>query len=126
MAEPRQHVGAKPLSTVVLNVWPGGSGSLAWYDDDGVSRDHERGGSSRRTITGRTVKRKLELRFGPETGGAASAVTTWRLVVWGARPPARLKVDGRPFDGTFDADSGIFVAELPNPPSEMLVELSGV
>lgn len=126
MAEPRQHVGAKPLGTVVLNVWPGGSGSLDWYEDDGVSRDHEQGGFSRRTITSRTVKRKLELRFGPETGGAASAVTTWRLVVWGVRPPARLKVDGRPFAGTFDADNGIFVAELPNPPSEMLVELSGV
>lgn len=126
MGETQQFVGEKKTDTISLHCWPGGRGELDWYEDDGTTQGYEQGRFLRRRITSETNRRTLTLSFSPETGEFESEVKTWRLIIWGARKPAQLKVNGQSFGGTFDAERGVFLAELPNPPSAMTVQFTGV
>lgn len=126
MGETQQFVGERKSDTVTLHCWPGGRGALDWYEDDGATQGYEHGRCLRRRITSVTRRRTLTLDFGPEAGEYESEVKTWRLIVWGARKPAQLRVNGQRFGGTLDEERGVFVAELPNPPSAMTVQFTGV
>ena len=126
MADVQQFVGERPTDTIALHLWPGGRGELDWYEDDGLTQAYEQGESCRRRITSLSHRHKLTLHFSAESGSFPSDVKTWRLVIWNARKPAKLRVNGQPFGGSFDADHGVFTAELPNPATAMTVEFAGV
>ena len=126
MADVQQYVGERPAETIALHLWPGGRGELDWYEDDGLTQAYEQGESCRRRITSSTTGRKLTLQFSAESGSFSSEVKTWRLIIWQARSPARLRVNGQAFSGSFDAEHHVFIAELPNPPTAMTVEFTGV
>lgn len=126
LAEPQQFVGETPMDVINLHFWPGGAGELNWYEDDGVTQAYESGAHLRRRITGATQGRTLRVTFGAEAGGFTSRVAVWRIVVWGVRKPARLKVNGRAAEGSFNADSGVFLADIANFNGEFSLELVGV
>lgn len=126
LAEPQPFVGGAPDDVISLHVWPHGRGCLEWYEDDGESLDHEQGAWSRRTITSGTRGRKLTVRFGATTGALASRVKVWRLVIWSARKPARLTVNGHRAEGVYNEESEVFQAELANVDGEFSIELNGV
>ncbi len=126
MVDVQQYVVEQPTETVALHLWPGGRGELDWYEDDGLTQAYEQGDSCQRRITSSTNRRKLTLQFSAESGSFCSEVKTWRLVIWQARSPARLRVNGQLFSGSFDAEHDVFIAELPNPPTAMTVEFTGV
>lgn len=125
LAEPQQFVGQKPMDTISLNLWPHGRGELAWYEDDGATQAYETGVWSRRTIRSSTKGRTLKLEFGAAAGEFASRIENWRLTIWGAKKPARLKVNGRPAEGSFNADGEVFLADVRNFSGEFVVEFAG-
>ncbi|KAB2664908.1 MAG: DUF5110 domain-containing protein [Verrucomicrobia bacterium] len=126
LADTRQHLDGKGDATVTLHAWPGPRGELEWYEDDGTSRAHERGGAMTRTLVQSTRGRTLRIDFQPEAGDFPSAVRTWRVVVWGARRPAPVLVDGRPIPASFADDAGVLIAEIPNSPGAFRFEFKGV
>jgi alpha-glucosidase len=126
LAEPQQFVGQKPMDTISLNLWPHGRGELAWYEDDGATQAYETGAWSRRAIRSSTKGRTLKLEFGAAAGEFASRIENWRLTVWGAKKPSRLKVNGRPAEGSFNADGEVFLADVRNVSGEFNVEFIGV
>jgi len=126
MAGTRQHLGGAPDDTITLHAWPGPRGEIEWYEDDGTSRAHERGDAMTRTLVQQTRGHTLRIDFLPEAGGRASAVRTWRVVVWGARRAASVLLDGRPIPASYAADAGVLLAELPNSPGAFSFEFKGV
>lgn len=126
MESVNQHTAPYPKGTVSLHCWPRGRGELSWHEDDGVSEAYHTGAVCRRKIHSRTRGRTLELHFEPELGSWSSTVNTWRLILWGARSAGGLTVNGTAFPGSFDADGGVCIAEIPNSPGEMLVRFSGL
>jgi alpha-glucosidase len=126
LAEPQQFVGETPMEVINLHVWPHGRGQLDWYEDDGATQAYEQGAWSRRTITSFTRGKTLTVTFGAVSGTFESRIAVWRLVVWSAKKPARLKVNGRPAEGSFNADTGVFIADLGNFDGEFSLELVGV
>lgn len=126
LAEPRQFVDDALLDAVSLHVWPQASGELAWYEDDGATQGYEAGGFSRRTITSQTRGKTLTLRFGAAEGPFASRVKVWRVVIWDAKKPARLRLNGRPAEGSHDPETGVFMAAIGNTPSAFDLEFIGV
>ncbi len=123
---PRQSTRQRAGDTVVLNYWPGVSGHLDWYEDDGETNYYAAGVFCRRRITSRVRGRTLRLHFAPTEGSYTSRVKTWRIIIWHAGRPAKLKIDGRPASGTHDVDQKVFLAEIANSPQEISIEFSGV
>lgn len=126
LAEPQQYVGEASMDIINLHFWPGGTGELNWYEDDGATQAYESGACLRRRISSATRGKTLRVTFGAEEGTFTSRVAVWRIVVWGARKPARLTVNGRKAEGSFNADSGVFLADIGNFGGEFSLELIGV
>ena len=126
LAEPQQFVGKRPFEIINLNLWPRGNGRLDWYEDDGQTQAYERGEWSRRRITATTQGRRLTVNFGAAEGAFESRVAVWRLIVWDVRKAPQLRVNGRLAEGSFNADAGLFIAELANFGGDFAVELRGL
>jgi alpha-glucosidase len=126
LADTRQHLDGPADATITLHVWPGPRSELAWYEDDGTSRAHERGESMARTLVQTTTGRTLRIEFGAETGAYSSGVRTWRVVVWGARKPAPARVNGVAVESSYADDAGVLIAEVPNSPGAFLFEYAGL
>lgn len=124
---PRQHyVGELPTDAILLHCWPGAAGELAWYEDDGSTNAYESGDCLRRTLSSTTRGRTFRLEFGAATGSYASGVKTWKLILWQVARPSRFTVNGRPAEGAFGEDQGVFLADVPNTPGPITVEFSAV
>jgi alpha-glucosidase len=121
----RQFIDGTALDTVQLHLWPGHSGELSWYEDDGISQDHEAGIHHRRRILSRKKARTLTLRFEASEGPFASRVRTWQLAVWNASAKARIRIDGTPFKATA-GDGTVLLADVPNRDGAFTVEVVGV
>ena len=81
---------------------------------------------SRRRITATTQGRRLTVNFGAAEGAFESRVAVWRLIVWDVRKAPQLRVNGRLAEGSFNADAGLFIAELANFGGDFAVELRGL
>jgi alpha-glucosidase len=126
LAEPSQFVGETVQDTINLHFWPHGAGKLDWYEDDGATQDYEAGSFARRRITSQTSGKTLRVLFSATEGEFPSRVAVWRLVIWGVKKPARLRVNGQPAEGSFNVDEGMLVAEIANFTGEFSLELVGV
>lgn len=81
MTATRPFIGDREPAEVVLHVWPGARGELAWYEDDGRSLAYERGERLERTIRHEPNRRGGRLEFGPAHGRHPSTVRQWRIVL---------------------------------------------
>jgi hypothetical protein len=108
-----------------LHLWPGAEGTFHWYEDDGLTREHEAGLFHRRSITLRRQGRTSRLDFGPSEGGFTSRVRDWRIIVWDTPPSARVRIDGIPHRAADSGDSGLLVIDLPNQPGAMKLAIVG-
>jgi len=125
LAAPRNST-REPLDpTMQLHLWPGAEGTFHWYEDDGLTREHEAGLFHRRSITLRRQGRTTRLDFGPSEGGFASRVRDWRIIVWDTPPSARVRMDGIPHRAADSGDSGLLVIDLPNQPGAMKLAIVG-
>jgi len=126
MGRERQSIGPRDdEGQVQLHVWPGHSGALEWYEDDGTTMQHESGRFHRRSVTNTGRGRRQTLRFGKSTGHFESRVSSWRLVVWNATPKSKVKVDGKALELDV-SEEGLLKADIPNRPDAFTVEITGL
>jgi alpha-glucosidase (family GH31 glycosyl hydrolase) len=94
---PSEYSDAKPLDTVILNVYGGGQGYFDLYEDDGISLDYGKGESSLTHMTYSTDPNKLHrLVISPAQGAFKGQVTdrTFELHLHVADKPDSVAVDG--------------------------------
>lgn len=122
----QQFVGEVADGVVLLHCWPGADGTLEWYEDDGATQAYEAGQFLRRTLSSRTHGRRWKLEFSPGTGPFTSTVKMWRVVLWGVRRVVRFRVNGQKSAGSFQPESGMFLADVANEDGPLTVEFSEV
>jgi alpha-glucosidase len=126
MGRERQSIGpGDDEGQVQLHVWPGHSGALEWYEDDGTTMQHESGRFHRRSVTNTGRGRRQTLRFGKSAGQFESRVRSWRLVVWNATAKSKVKVDGKALELDV-SEEGLLKADIPNGPAAFTVEITGL
>jgi alpha-glucosidase len=126
MGRERQSIGPRDdEGEVQLHVWPGHSGSLEWYEDDGTTMQHQSGRFHRRSVTNTGRGRRQTLRFGKSAGLFESRVRSWRLVVWNATQKSKVKVDGEALELDV-SEEGLLKADIPNRPDAFTVEITGL
>jgi alpha-glucosidase len=124
MGRERQSIGpGDDEGEVQLHVWPGHSGGLQWYEDDGATMQHESGRFHRRSVTHTGRGRRQTLRFEKASGLFASRVRSWRLVVWNAAAKSKVKIGGEVLESD-TSESGLLKADIPNRPDSFTVEIS--
>lgn len=109
-------------STVKLNVWLGGDGSVTWREEaperaqDGEQRFYGRHCSLLQKERGHL------LALAAPKGALKSNVRTWRLRIHGAEDPPRVVVDGRELQGRLGKGSEGYLFTVPNSPRPMEIE----
>jgi alpha-glucosidase len=108
MADLRQHTSGPPEGRINLHLWPGGTGELDWYEDDGTTPRYADGAFHLRTLrwTGTTLS------VGSVQGEFASRVRDWRLVVHGFQ--RRPTFDPACSEVRFDPATGLSTCRLAN------------
>jgi alpha-glucosidase len=122
MTAVQQYVEKHAPSTVNLHIWTGSEGRLRWYEDDGRSFAHLRGGIHERHIKFVPTARDCTLHFLEPSSSYPSAVNLWRIILRGAQNPSRVTVNGRPVRGRFDPGLRLYSCEIPNTTAAILVK----
>ena len=125
LAPARNSTQEPPGETLTLHVWPGPEGSLHWYEDDGITRQHESGLYHQRRITLRRRGRTTQLHFGPAEGTFTSRIRNWRIVVWDTPPNARIRIDGTVRKSPSSPEAELLVIDLPNRDSAIDISIVG-
>ncbi len=111
---------AKPLDSLIVNVYRRGEGSFDLYEDDGVSLACAKGASAHTPITHAKGGDSLEhLLIGPTRGTFQGQVEerSYELRIHSTDRPSSISVDGRPLSQwTWDADQATAVVSLPRRP----------
>ncbi len=102
---PMQPYSARPttakLDRLVVQLWPGAEGkrhSFTLYEDDGFSRDYEKGGLAKTELTSLRKGGVLEVGISPAKGEfkGQPSERAYEIVVGGMERPKSVKVDGKP------------------------------
>ncbi|MBP5505606.1 MAG: DUF5110 domain-containing protein [Bacteroidales bacterium] len=91
------HACERPLDTLVLNVWPADKGEYTFWEDDGVTYEHENGAIAKTRFSYEKKGRKLVFTVDPVEGSyeGMHASRTYEMKVTLKRMPRRVKVDGK-------------------------------
>jgi alpha-glucosidase len=125
LAPVRNSTQEPPGETLTLHVWPGPEGCLHWYEDDGITRNHESGVFHQRLITLRRHGRTTHLHFGAAEGTFASRIRNWKIVLWDTPPKARIRIDGTLRKSPGSPESELLVIDLPNRDSAIDLSIVG-
>jgi alpha-glucosidase len=125
LAPARNSTQEPPGETVTLHVWPGPEGAFHWYEDDGITLQHESGLFHQRLITLRRQGKTTHLHFGPAEGTFASRIQNWKIVVWDTSPKARIRIDGALRKSPNSPDAELLVIDLPNRDSAIDLSIVG-
>jgi len=125
LAPARNSTQEPPSETVTLHVWPGPEGALHWYEDDGITLQHESGLFHQRLITLRRQGKTTHLHFGPAEGTFASRIRNWKIVVWDTSPKARIRIDGALRKSPSSPEAELLVIDLPNRDSAIDLSIVG-
>ncbi len=123
MSAVRQFTGGKPVDTINLHLWPGATGSLDWYEDDGLTMDHLSGAFNERRIAASLANGRRTLHFTPAQGARPSEIKTWRVILRAAPRRFRVTLNGQPVASHFDKTTGICAFEFPNAPAALDLSL---
>lgn len=108
---------ARPLDTLILNVYGSGKGNFDLYEDDGASLAYAQGASAHTPLTHTTAGDGLQhLSIGPTRGAFQGQVEerAYEVRILATERPSSLSVDGRDIaEWTWDADRTTAVIELP-------------
>ena len=109
----QQYVGeiTEPLQT--LHIWPGGSGVLEWYEDDGATNEYLTGKYHRRRIETKSIGEETEIIIGAGEGEYESPLQVWRIMLHQQDKKPKLRINGRRFDVHYEADWGLAIIDLP-------------
>jgi alpha-glucosidase (family GH31 glycosyl hydrolase) len=108
---------AKPLDTLILNVYGSGEGRFHLYEDDGVSLAYDKGEYAVTAVTYATNSNGLHHLVIEPTQGAFQGqlqVRSYELHIHATDKPASISVDGRDVGpGSWDAAQATAVVALP-------------
>ena len=108
---------ARPLDTVILNVYGSGQGSFELYEDDGVSLAYDKKEYAVTALTYATDSNGLHhLVIGPTQGAFHGQLParSYELHIHAADKPASISVDGKDLGpGTWDAAQATAIVALP-------------
>jgi alpha-glucosidase len=122
MIATQQFISQRLPDVVNLHIWPGTSGRLNWYEDDGLSLDFRSGAYHERTITLSARSRSTRLRFGTPRGRSRTAVKRWRVIWRGADRAISPRVGGKRVRARFDPSLRICAFEAANQSSEFEIQ----
>ena len=125
LTEARNSTQETPSTSITLHLWPGPEGEFHWYEDDGITRQHELGFFHKRRITLRRQGRTTRLQFSESEGSFESRILNWKLVFWDTPPHARVRIDGTPFKATGTPEADFLIIDLENRPSAMNITVVG-
>jgi alpha-glucosidase (family GH31 glycosyl hydrolase) len=125
LAPVRNSTQEPPGETLSLHVWPGPEGCLHWYEDDGISREHESGVFHQRLITLGRHGRTTHLHFGAAEGKFSSRIRNWKIVLWDTSPKARIRIDGAQRKSPVSPETELLVIDLPNRDSAIDISVVG-
>jgi len=117
---PSEYSDAKPLDTVILNVYGTGSGHFDLYEDDGISFDYDKGKSAVTALDHSTDAGGLQhLTIAPTKGTFSGQVSqrAFELHIFAKTQPTSVSVDGQDVGAvTWDADRSVATVTLPSHP----------
>ena len=117
---PSEYSDAKPLDTVILNVYGTGSGHFDLYEDDGISFDYDKGKSAVTALDHSTDTGGLQhLTIAPTKGTFSGQVSqrAFELHIFAKTQPTSVSVDGQDVGAvTWDADRSVATVTLPSHP----------
>ncbi|MFO1496903.1 MAG: glycoside hydrolase family 31 protein [Verrucomicrobiota bacterium] len=103
----QQYVGEKAGHEVTLHLWPGNRGDLSWYEDDGLSRDYEKGVYYQRRLSMSKRNRRTRLCFEAPQGRGCSHVRRWRVLLRNCPRAVRPQLSGEPLALQFDRETSL-------------------
>ena len=116
MCAPQASLASHAPEVIFLHVWPRDSGSLTWYDDDGLTQAYATGASQSRVIQTRVGPRSGLLDIGPIEGEYAGHSRRWRIVLRGIRRKLEVRVQGVTVPAEFVPELGIQAFDVPTIP----------
>jgi alpha-glucosidase (family GH31 glycosyl hydrolase) len=125
---PSEYSDAKPLDTVILNVYGSGSGHFDLYEDDGISFDYDTGKSAVTAMDHSTDaggQQHLTLAATQGTFSGQVSQRTFELRIFGKNRPAAVSVDGHDVGAvSWDADRSLATVTLPSHPIGARMEIT--
>lgn len=102
---------AKPLDTLLLQVYPKGNSTFTLYEDDGVTFKHEQGAIAKTRFDCSQTGSGIELIVRPVEGSydGMPASRVYECTVACSSRPAQVRVDGKPMEGWSYEDGKLHV-----------------
>lgn len=128
---PMNHTGEKPWTPLCFEIYPDADGNAAGsvYEDDGLSREHERGAYRRTNVSLHVKGGSAALTISAPEGNFQPPARQLELVVHVAARPARVLLDGRPLTGnggalpaTWDYSGGRLRVRVPDDGHAHIIE----
>ncbi len=99
-----------PLAALVVNLWPGPDHerrSFDLYEDDGISREYEKGAYAKTRLSAQRDGSSIQLRVQPDDGAFAGQVAKrgYEIVLHGVEKPRRVTIDGKRAAAAWDEES---------------------
>jgi alpha-glucosidase (family GH31 glycosyl hydrolase) len=108
---------ARPLDTLIVNVYGAGRGSFELYEDDGISLDYARGQYALTTLAHEVgADGSQQLRIGPARGAfrGQQGERAYQVKIHATAKPVSVSVNGSPSSHwSYDASAGIAVVSVP-------------
>lgn len=91
-----RHACERPLDTIVLHVWPADKGEYTFWEDDGLTYDHENGAYAKTRFSYVKSAKVLEFKVDPVVGqfNGMHSSRTYEMKVTLPRKPRSVKVAG--------------------------------
>lgn len=124
-----RRMGTSPITQLVLRCFPGPEGetrTFTLYEDDGLSRDYERGLYRETPLSYRRNGDRATLRIGPAKGDYPDSVKArpCRVELPCTQAPAAATVDGVPVVASYDEGTRTTILDVPERPVEQGVEIT--
>ena len=120
-----QFVGSKPFDELILKIYPCGTSSYVWYDDDGQSFGYEKGEIASRRISCEAKDGKVRINVTAAEGtfnGIPDKLNV-KFEVRSESKPSAVKVNGKDVEWTWSDSTVRFSAPAVTPTESIEVEL---
>jgi hypothetical protein len=120
------HAGARPVDPLILVLFPGDSGSVRIYEDQGNSLDYQHGVCSWTTVRQKRLpNNELAVEILPVEGGFPDMLSkrSYEIILEGFLPPERVLFQGTQLPWSYDGDQLRVKIRVPEQPVRSEVRL---
>lgn len=115
MTRVAQYIPDRMPNEIDLHVWPGKTGNLDWYEDDGISNNYESGAFLWRNISLKTNGKGGSLTFEKFQGEYTSDAKRFRLFFHTLKPGTKFQTSRKKLKFSFDKQSLVHQLTISNP-----------